>query len=218
MSVRTSIDILVESVESSMILMIGESGTAKEEMAFRFVEDGFKKEENVIAVLFAHSATDYLEELRKRDEKNETYLNKGQLNIIDAISYRSVPEEKPPKTFYLDNANDLLTLSVTLNEQSKKASKLRIVFDQLALLTLYNEPMQVLNFLQTLAARIRGRKQSAMLLLDSGVIDEQTEKTLHTIVDILAESKRTDEPTGPQQLVRIKFANNQYEPRWVQVV
>ena len=78
--------------------------------------------------------------------------------------------------------------------------------------------MQVLNFLQTLAARIRGRKQSAMLLLDSGVIDEQTEKTLHTIVDILAESKRTDEPTGPQQLVRIKFANNQYEPRWVQVV
>ncbi len=218
MSVRTSIDILVDSVESSVILMIGESGTAKEEMAFRFVEDGFQKGENVIAVLFAHSATDYLEELKKRDEKNEKRLEKGQLNIIDAISYRSIPKDKPPKTFFLDNANDLLTLSVTLNEQSKKASKLRIVFDQLALLTLYNQPMQVLNFLQTLAARSRERNQAILLLLDSGVIDEQTEKTLHTIVDVLAETKRTDEPTGPQQLVRIKFAKNQFEPRWVQVV
>jgi KaiC/GvpD/RAD55 family RecA-like ATPase len=218
MSVRTSIDILVDSVESSVILMIGESGTAKEEMAFRFVEDGFQKGENIIVVLFAHSANDYLEELKKRDEKNKKYIEKGQLNIIDAISYRSIPEEIPPKTFFLDNANDLLTLSVTLNEQSKKASKLRIMFDQLALLTLYNQPMQVLNFLQTLAARSRERNQAILLLLDSGVIDEQTEKTLHTIVDVLAETKRTDEPSGPQQLVRIKFAKNQFEPRWVQVV
>ena len=218
MSVRTSIDILVDSIESSVILMIGESGTAKEEMAFRFVEDGFQKGENVIAVLFAHSANDYIEELKKRNEKNKKYLEKGQLNIIDAISYRSIPEEKTPKTFFLDNANDLLTLSVTLNEQSKKASKLRIMFDQLALLTLYNQPMQVLNFLQTLAARSRERNQAILLLLDSGVIDEQTEKTLHTIVDVLAETKRTDEPSGPQQLVRIKFAKNQFEPRWVQVV
>jgi KaiC/GvpD/RAD55 family RecA-like ATPase len=218
MSVRTSIDILVDSVEGSVVLCIGESGTAKEEMAYRFVEDGFQKGENVIAVLFAHSASDYLEELKKRDDKNEAYLKKGQLNIIDAISYRSIPEVKPPKTFFLENANDLLTLSVALNEQSQKADKLRIVFDQLALLTLYNEPMQVLNFLQTLAARVRDRDQAILLLLDAGVIAEQTEKTLHTIVDVLAETKRTDEPTGPQQLVRIKFAKNQYEPRWVQVV
>ena len=218
MSVRTSIDILVDSVDASVILMIGESGTAKEEMAFRFIEDGFQKDENVIAVLFADSASDFLEDVEKRDEKNKAHLKKGKLNIIDAISYRSIPEEKPPKTFYLSNANDLLTLSVTLNEQSKIAGKLRVVFDQLALLTLYNEPMQVLNFLQTLAARIRERGQTALLLLDSGVIDEQTEKTLHTIVDVLAETKRTDDTSGPKQLVRIKFAKNQFEPRWVQIV
>ena len=78
--------------------------------------------------------------------------------------------------------------------------------------------MQVLNFLQTLAARIRQRKQSALLLLDSGVIDEQTENTLHTIVDMVVETQRKDEPETIQQLVRIKFARNEYEPRWVQVI
>lgn len=218
MSVKTSIDILVESIESSLILMVGESGTAKEEIALRFVEDGLEKGEKVLVVLFAHSCFDYIEELKKRELKVDTFLDNGKLNFIDAISFRSIPKEKPKNTIFLENASDLLTLSVDINDISLKSEKLRIVFDQLSLLTLYNSPMHVLNFLQTLAARIRQRKQSSLLLLDTGVIDEQTEKTLHTIVDMLVESKRTDDTSGTDQLIRIKFAKHQYEPRWVQVV
>lgn len=218
MSVKTSIDILVESIESSLILMVGESGTAKEEIALRFVEDGLQNGEKVLVVLFAHSCFDYIEELKKRELKVDTFLDKGLLSFIDAISFRSIPKEKPKNTIFLENASDLLTLSVEINDISLKSEKLRIVFDQLSLLTLYNSPMHVLNFLQTLAARIRQRKQAALLLLDTGVIDEQTEKTLHTIVDMLVESKRTDETSGTDQLIRIKFAKYQYEPRWVQVV
>jgi hypothetical protein len=78
--------------------------------------------------------------------------------------------------------------------------------------------MHVVNFLQSLAARVRQRKQSALMLLDTGVIDDQIEKTLHTIVDMVVETKRTEEPSGVQQLVRIKFAKHKFEPRWVQVV
>ena len=218
MSVKTSIDILVESIESSLILMVGESGTAKEEIALRFVEDGLQKGEKVLVVLFAHSCFDYIEELKKRELKVDTFLDNGKLSFIDAISFRSIPKEKPKNTIFLENASDLLTLSVEINDISLKSEKMRIVFDQLSLLTLYNSPMHVLNFLQTLAARIRQRKQSSLLLLDTGVIDEQIEKTLHTIVDMLVESKRTDDTSGTDQLIRIKFAKHQYEPRWVQVV
>jgi len=218
MSVKTTIDILVHQVKGSLILMIGESGTAKEEMAFRFIEDGVSKGESVLAVLFAHSTFDYIEELKKREIAVDKLLEKGQLNFIDAMSFRAQPKEKPPNTIYLENANDLLALSINLNDISLKSSKLRIVFDQLSLITMYNSPMHVLNFLQSLAARIKQRKQSALLLLDTGVIEDHIENTLHTIVDILVEAKRTDEPSGIQQLVRIKFAKHKYEPRWVQVV
>jgi KaiC/GvpD/RAD55 family RecA-like ATPase len=218
MSVKTSIDILVHQVESSLILMVGESGTSKEEMAYRFIEDGIEKGESILAVLFAHSTFDYIEELKKRKIDVDKLLEKGQLNFIDAMSFRATPKEKPPNTIYLENANELLALSININDISLKTSKLRIVFDQLSLITLYNTPMHVLNFLQSLAARIRQRKQSALLLLDTGVIEDHIENTLHTIVDILVEAKRTDEPTGIQQLVRIKFAKRKYEPRWVQVV
>ncbi|MHA2358173.1 MAG: RAD55 family ATPase [Candidatus Heimdallarchaeaceae archaeon] len=218
MSVKTSIDILVHQVTSSLILMVGESGTAKEEMAFRFIEDGLNKGESVLAVLFAHSTFDYIEELKKRELDVDKLLEKGQLNFIDAMSFRATPKEKPPNTIFLENANDLLILSININDISLKSSKLRIVFDQLSLITLYNTPMHVLNFLQSLAARIRQREQCALLLLDTGVIEEHIENTLHTIVDILVEAKRTDEPSGIQQLVRIKFAKHKYEPRWVQVV
>ena len=218
MYVKTSIDILVQNIESSLILMLGESGTAKEEMAFRFLEDGLAKKESVLVVLFAHSSDDYIEELKKREVAVEKYLKDGTLNFIDAISFRSIPKDKPKNTIMLENASDLLALSINLNDISLKTTKLRVIFDQLSLITLYNPTMQVVNFLQSLAARIRQRKQSALMVLDTGVIDEQVEKTLHTIVDMVVETKRTEESSGVQQLVRIKFAKHKFEPRWVQVV
>ena len=218
MSVKTRIDILVESVENSLILMIGESGTAKEDLAYRYIEDGLEKGETVLVILYAHSSTDYIDTLNKNEINAEKYIKSGNLNFIDALSFRSIPKEKPPNTIMLENASDLLTLSVTINDISLKTAKLRVVFDQLSLLMLYNSPMQVLNFLQTLASRIRQRNQSSLLLLDTGVIEDHIENTLHTIVDMVVETKRTDEASGTQQLVRIKFAKHQFEPRWVQVV
>ncbi|MHA1200716.1 MAG: RAD55 family ATPase [Candidatus Heimdallarchaeaceae archaeon] len=218
MSVQTRIDILVKSVESSLILMAGESGTSKEALSTRYIEDGIQKGETVLVVLFATSAADYIEQLKNQITGLQTHIDTAKIHFIDSLSYRSVPEEKTKNTFFLEHASDLLTLSVTINELSQNSKKLRIVFDQLAILMLYNKPMQVLNFLQTLAARIRQRKQSAMLLLDSGVIDEQTENTLHTIVDMVVETQRKDDPEGIQQLVRIKFARDEFEPRWVQVL
>ncbi|MFW9853326.1 MAG: RAD55 family ATPase [Candidatus Thorarchaeota archaeon] len=218
MSVKTRIDILVESVENSLILMIGESGTAKEDLAYRYIEDGLEKGETILVILYAHSSTDFIDTLSKNEINAEKYIKSGNLTFIDAISFRSIPKEKPPNTILLENASDLLTLSVTINDISLKTTKLRVVFDQLSLLMLYNSPMQVLNFLQTLASRIRQRNQSALLILDTGVIEEHIENTLHTIVDMVVETKRTDEASGTQQLVRIKFAKHKYEPRWVQVV
>jgi KaiC/GvpD/RAD55 family RecA-like ATPase len=218
MSVQTRIDILVKSVESSLILMAGESGTTKEVLCTRYIEDGIRKGETVLVVLFAHSAEDYIEQLKADIVGLQTHIDTAKIHFIDSLSYRSVPEEKTKNTFFLEHASDLLTLSVTINELSKNSKKLRVVFDQLAILMLYNKPMQVLNFLQTLAARIRQRKQSALLLLDSGVIDEQTENTLHAIVDMVVETQRKEDPEGINQLVRIKFARDEYEPRWVQVI
>ena len=218
MTVKTSIDILVQSVESSLILIVGESGTSKEILSTRYIENGIHKGETVLVILFAHSAADYINQLKSDITGLQTHIDTGKIHFIDSLSYRSVPEEKTKNTFFLEHASDLLTLSVTINELSKKVAKLRIVFDQLAILMLYNKPMQVLNFLQTLAARIRQRKQSALLLLDTDIIDTKTENTLHAIVDMVVETKRTDEPEGINQLVRIKFAKSEYEPRWVQVV
>lgn len=218
MSVQTRIDMLVQSVESALILMSGESGTTKEKLAQRYIEDGLTNGDTILIVLFASSVDDFIKELKPNITGLKTHIDTGRIHFIDSISYRSFPEELPKNTFYLDHASDLLTLSVTIDDLSEKTKNLRIVFDQLAILMLYNKPMQVLNFLQTLVARIRTRKQSALLLLDSGVIDEQTENTLHTIVDIVVETKREDEPEGLQQLVRIKFAKGDFEPRWVQVL
>ncbi len=218
MSVNTRIDMLVKSVESSLILMAGESGTSKEVLSARYIEDGIQNGETVLVVLFALSAVDYIEQLKSEITGLQTHIDTSKIHFIDSLSYRSVPEEKTKNTFFLEHASDLLTLSVNINELSQNAKKLRIVFDQLAVLMLYNKPMQVLNFLQTLAARIRQRKQSALLILDSGVIDQQIENTLHAIVDMVIETQRKDDPEGLQQLVRIKFAKEEFEPRWVQVL
>ena len=70
MSVKTGIDILVEKVEGSLILLIGESGTAKEELTHRFIEDGFEKDETILVVVFSQSSTDYIKVLQEKKSKN----------------------------------------------------------------------------------------------------------------------------------------------------
>lgn len=218
MSVRTSIDILVEKVDRTLIMLVGESGTAKPELGYRFIEDGIANDETIIAVLLAHSSNEFIEELSKRSNKAKEHLEKGKIHIIDAISFRALPKEKMKNVTLLETIGDLLTLSVKINEISMQSSKLRIVFDQLSLLMLYNEPTQVLNFIQTLAARIRQRGQTALLIMDSGVIEEKIERALHSMADILIETKRRDVTEGIQQLVRVKFAKYEYEARWVTVI
>ena len=89
MSVKTRIDILVESVENSLILMIGESGTAKEDLTYRYIEDGLEKGETVLVVLFAHSTADFVETLKKKEIPADKYIKSGDLNFIDVISFRS---------------------------------------------------------------------------------------------------------------------------------
>ena len=70
MSVRTSIDILTKSIESSLILMSGESGTSKGEIMYRFIEDGLKKDESVLVVLLSNSSLDVLDALKNRSKES----------------------------------------------------------------------------------------------------------------------------------------------------
>ncbi|MHA1115697.1 MAG: hypothetical protein K9W45_04715 [Candidatus Heimdallarchaeum aukensis] len=219
MSVKTRIDILTRSIDSSLILMTGESGTSKREMMYRFIEDGLNNGDSVLLVLYANSALDTLNILKKRIDNIDEHIEKGRLNFIDVFSFRALPKEKTPNTIIVEKANDLLSISVSINERSQQSDKLRIVFDQFSLLMLYNDPMQVINFIQTVAARIRLRNQCALLVLDKGVMDEQIERSLHSIADMMVETRREDDlEKGPTQLIRVKFAKYEYEPRWVKIV
>ncbi|GAI59132.1 unnamed protein product, partial [marine sediment metagenome] len=98
MSVKTGIDILVEEVEGSLILLIGESGTSKEELTHRFIEDGIEKDETILVVVFSQSSTDYIKVLQEIIPKTDEHLKKEKINFIDVHSFRSLPKEVPPNT------------------------------------------------------------------------------------------------------------------------
>ncbi len=217
MSVQTTIDVLVQKTENSLILISGESGTAKDELAYRFIEDGIKQDEAILCVLLSHSVQEYLDKIKEKTDKVGEYIASGRLNFIDCFTFRAIPKEKLPNTTVMGTANDLLGLSVKINELSHQSERLRIVFDQISVLMIYNSPMHVVQFIQTLAARVRQRGQSALLVLDTGVIDAKIEKTLQSVVDTFVETSRRDSSEGTKQLVRIKFSKYEFEPRLVQI-
>ncbi len=220
MSYSTSIDILMEEVKNSIILLIGESGTAKDTIAHRFIKDGLDKEGSILVVLLAQTPKEYLIQLEKvcGEKMVKKYQEEKKIQFLDVFSFRSPSKEPLKGVEMIDNVNDLLTLSVKINEISSRRGKLRIVFDKFSLLMLYNEPMQVLNFVQSLSARIRQRDQSVLLVIDSGVIEKKVERTLQSIVDIMVETRRHDTKEKTHQLVRVKFAKYEHENRWVEVV
>ena len=136
---------------------------------------------------------------------NEAILNE-RLQIIDLYSYRSgIPEDRAPGTYFLDTVSDLTELSIYLNRISKQFDDMRIVINPFSLLAIYSPEKSLIDFLQTLSARVSARNQSCLLVLDHGVIDESQLAKIESVIDGAIELRRDENSANLGEKFRIKF-------------
>ncbi|RMG20823.1 MAG: hypothetical protein D6732_28090 [Methanobacteriota archaeon] len=175
-----------------------------------FILNGLEDNGVICIVTLTQGANKVIDELSSISDDaamivNEAILNE-RLQIVDMYSFRSgIPEEIAPGTYYLETASDLTSLSIQLNKISSIFDKLRIVINPLSLLAVYAPSGSLLNFLQTLSARVTKRNQTCLLILDSGVIEPVELSKIESVLDGMIELQR-DESLGKfGEKFRIKF-------------
>lgn len=205
-----SLDTILPGIEGKLIALFGDLSTRRNQIMKQFILDGFQNEGTSCIVSMSLSATEIIDELSTYTPEasmvvNEAILNE-RLQIVDMYSFRGVEKtDDIPGTHMLPSADDLTLLSITLNKILKSHPKCRVTIFPYSLLHIYTPHADLINFTQTVAARLSGRNQVGLLIADRGVIPAEEQLTVETIVDSVVEMKREESDNGMAESFRVKF-------------
>lgn len=224
MSETLTLDSILPPLEGKTFAYIGDITFTRDFLIKQFIIDGLNKGTTCIIAL-TQSANEIISSLSNFSEGSTTLVNDAimneQLQIIDAYSFRSGKiDEQIPGTTFLNSPDDLTDISITINKVGMEFPQTRYVIWPLSLLTLYNNLPNILNFLQTLAARVSTREQTVMGIIDRDVLGTSTLVAIESILDGVLESRRSEENNETRELFRIKFfkgAENSIFNTWKQI-
>ncbi|MCH8906813.1 MAG: hypothetical protein IH840_06965, partial [Candidatus Heimdallarchaeota archaeon] len=204
MSDLITLDSTLPNMTGKTIALFGDLSAKRNHIIKQFILEGLQSEGTTCIVSLTSSASDLIYELGQFSPDaamlvDDAILNE-RLQIVDMYSFRGVQtEEDIPGVHMLQSANDLTILSITLNQISKRFEKTRFVIWPFSLLSIYTLEKDIINFTQTLSARLNSRKQAGLLVADTGVVNQHLRATLESIVDSVVETRRTEENTGIQE-------------------
>jgi len=210
MSERIILDDILPVKEGKLISLDGVISLKRNQMIKQFILTGLEDDGMSCVVTLTRSADDLIEELTSFSPEagmlmDEALMNEN-LQIVDLYSFRGVkPDGSIPGVHFMDSAKDLTMLSIKLNQIGKSSQKVRFVLWPYSLLAIYTEHKDLINFTQTLSARLNSRKQIGILINDSGVIPSQQKATLDSIVDSVVETRREEQKGVIHEWFRIRF-------------
>lgn len=210
MSIPLTLDEILPILDGKMIALFGDLSMRRNQIIKQFILDGFQDDGVSCIVTLIQSANDLIEELSSYSPEAGMLINDAILNqkiqIVDMYSFRGISEEEEiPGVHQLPSAKDLTLLSIKLNEISKANGRCRFIIWPYSILAIYTNPVDLINFSQTLAARLNSRNQSGLLVADTGVVPESTRATIESIADSIIETRKEEEDGVVKEWFRIKF-------------
>jgi KaiC/GvpD/RAD55 family RecA-like ATPase len=198
MSVKTGLDALDSLLkggvpDKSSILLLGPPKCGKSLFGIHFLFEGLSKDEYGIYII----TNNFPEEVMKKFEKLgrvDKILEKGLLRFVDCYSLHAGVEKQ--STVFIIRVNGPTALSEIgiafseITKQMPKGSKIRIVFDSVSTLMLYNPPNQIANFVQQFDSKAKKSGAVTVFIVEEGMHDEKDVTTLNSLLDVVIHLKR----------------------------
>lgn len=205
-----TLDEILPRLEGRTAALFGDLSGRRNILIKQFILDGLQDEGTSCIVTLTESASDLIDELSNFSNDASILVNDAILNerlqIIDMYSFRGIKDtEVIPGVHVLPSVDELTLLSITLNKISSKYPNSRIIIWPFSLLTIYANQRDIVNFTQTVAARIVDRKQTGLLIADTGVMDERVKSILESLVDCVIETRKEEVDGQSQESIRLKF-------------
>ncbi|MHA1910215.1 MAG: RAD55 family ATPase [Candidatus Kariarchaeaceae archaeon] len=218
MSMQYSIDNLIPETEGLSLLFEGTQSNIRQKIINQYASDSYSRNEgsgSSIIVSFNRTAVEIQESINSEHDITNALINE-QFFVVDVFSYRAGEIQEEPYAAYLQSPNDLTFLSIAIEEFASKLKDCRIIIDPVSLLIIYNNQNYVLDFLQTLIARIRSRNHTLLLVADEGVLNDRQLALVESIVDGSIELRSQEDEN--QLKIKVKFLKNRsYKSGWVDV-
>lgn len=211
MSFSLTLDTVLPNLKGKIVALFGDLSTRRNQIIKQFILDGFENDGVTCIVTLIQSASNLIEELSNYSPEAGMLVNDAILNeniqIVDMYSFRGLDHsnDEIPGVHTLPSAKDLTLLSIKLNEISTKNQNTRFIIWPYSLLTVYTNPKDLINFTQTLAARLGSRKQIGLFIADTGVVRDDTRATIESIVDSIIETRKEEDNGVIKEWFRIKF-------------
>lgn len=198
MNVKTGLDKLDSLLkggfpERSSVLLIGPPKSGKTVFGMQYLFEGLSNDEYGIFIV----TNNFPEELIKRFDnfgKLDKILEKKLIKFVDAYSFHAGIEKE--NTIFIIRVNGPTALSeigIVFSEISKhipKGSKVRVLFDSVSTLLLFNPPKQIANFVQQLNGKIKASNASSIFIVEEGMHDEKDITTLNSLLDVMMHLKK----------------------------
>jgi KaiC/GvpD/RAD55 family RecA-like ATPase len=206
---------LVGKTDKQIYLIVGPPGAGKEAFALQYMIDGFSEKNNAVYVTTDDFPNDIIEKMREMGSDANPHISSKQLEFIDAFSYRT--GEKTEKSMLtVENIRDLTGISVMLKKLIDTKENLRLVFNTISTISIYNSGVALLDFTQAQVARLKQRKHSGLLIAHEGMMDDKVIQGIKASVDGVIEFKAEEDQNGVlQRELRVAFAPNIRKSGWI---
>ena len=202
--------------ENYSLFLVGPPGVGKFEYCVDKLKNFLKNDNKVIYITTETSIDDIVENAQTFDLDLEVY-SKEQLRLIDCYSWPS--EMLSDKTIRIDNFSNLNEISVNIEEAavSLGGEPIKIIFNSLSPLFLYNDTTAISRFVQNLTARAKMDYGYIFYTLQEGVHDPQTINMVTYFVDGLLEMKYDEVGLGLSRLFRVHHLKGiHHHTEWVE--
>jgi KaiC/GvpD/RAD55 family RecA-like ATPase len=171
------------------ILLIGTPSSGKTTLALQFLVSGLRAGEGAIMV----TTTDTPDGIRAKAEafgwNLREYENRGQLHYIDCYSQvvglSAANSQAILRAGVMEEHFDRISImiSAVISDYWREGISVRVVFDNLTTLFYYNDLMPIARFLHSLLGRLKAVNATSLLILESGIHDEQVTTVVRSFCD-----------------------------------
>lgn len=179
------LDSIVEIPERSTLLLLGPAIPIKTIFYLKFLFAGLKND--IPGILITTDKTPFV--IREVSTKEKIWIENYAKNliIVDCASWSLKERKKEENVIFVPGPAALNEISVSIEQAKEKLFKLgknmRMVFDSLSTLLLYNNPNTIYRFLQVITTRAKASYTTSLFSLEHGMHDPKIVSTIEHLTD-----------------------------------
>ena len=214
-------DQVVQWLPDSYTLMVtGPPGAGKTPILHNWIDFYLRNNRPIVLLAFDDSPSNLRGPLGGyTQEKLPEYEGKGIATLVDC--YSSIAGVPSQEKYALKNRTDLNELSLLITDLFNEKSKLgnpKIIVDSATPLFTYKDPQLVVQFLSSMAVKVKSKGGAFLTSLTSGTISEENVRRLQTLMDFALELRVIEVEGRQKRQVRVVKARGQraYE-EWIPI-